>query len=194
MERNIKGRFVKGKHYSPVTEFKKGEHWRSRKPFWDREWLLNEYITLNKPASQIADEQGCKENNILYWLNKHNIPCRDMKEIRKRKYWGLKGEQNGMYNKKGSINPNWKGGFTPERQAFYSSLEWKRCIPAVWKRDNATCRNCKTKDNTKTFAIHHIVSFAVKEKRADIDNLILLCRKCHCWVHSKQNRENRWLK
>ena len=63
-----------------------------------------------KPAIQIADEQGCTENNILYFLHKNEIPRRNMLETRKIKYWGSSGDDNPMYNRKGELNPNWKGG------------------------------------------------------------------------------------
>ena len=42
MVRDNKGRFVKGVRSSPNTEFKKGQHWREPKPYWEKEWLYNE--------------------------------------------------------------------------------------------------------------------------------------------------------
>ena len=91
----------------------------------------------------------------------------------------------------GAINPTWKGGITPERQSFYASLEWVEVVKKVWKRDAAKCRLCGKEHNTITsrgkFAIHHIVSFQVKEIRAELTNLVLLCRDCHLWVHSRKN-------
>lgn len=91
----------------------------------------------------------------------------------------------------GAVSPMWKGGITPERQSFYSSPEWVDAVKKVWERDNAICQRCGIHHNTAkargTFHIHHIISFMVKEKRADVDNLILLCKKCHLWVHSKNN-------
>ncbi len=89
---------------------------------------------------------------------------------------------------------SWRGGLTPERQAFYSTPEWKECVKAVWKRDDATCQRCKL-DHRKIergnprFTIHHIDSFMIRERRADIDNLILLCEPCHKWIHSSKNTE-----
>lgn len=92
--------------------------------------------------------------------------------------------------KRGEEIRTWKGGVTPERQAFYSSPEWKNAVKAVWKRDNATCQKCgcrKSDDRSVSFDIHHIVSFACVELRAEVSNLVLLCEPCHYWVHSSEN-------
>lgn len=95
-----------------------------------------------------------------------------------------------MKGKKGKDVPNWKGGITPERQAFYSSQEWKEAVKSVYKRDNGECQRCK-KRNRKgerfAFDIHHIASFANRELRAELSNLVLLCEKCHYWVHGREN-------
>ena len=98
----------------------------------------------------------------------------------------------------GARPPNWKGGISPERQSFYASEEWADAVKAVWARDNAVCQRCGKKHNTEsargTFAIHHIVSFRVKELRAEPSNLVLLCRSCHLWVHSRQNTDRVFIK
>lgn len=97
-------------------------------------------------------------------------------------------------------NPNWKGGITPERQEFHNSLEWKEAVKAVWKRDNAICQRCKLDHRTldrkkaRKFHIHHIVSFEVVELRTNVDNLVLLCHKCHMWVHSRKNTNKEFIK
>lgn len=182
--RNDKGQFTKGHHFSPETEFKKGQHWRPKKPYWDKDWLVSEYATKERSANDIASEFGITEAAILFWLRKHNILRREMSNIRSKKHWGLAGEQNGMYGRTGENSSNWKGGITPERQEFYISDEWKKACSEVYKRDNAQCQRCGNKDNLH---VHHIVTFANKELRADINNLVLLCAKCHRFVHSKNN-------
>ena len=182
LPRDEKGCFLKGNRYSKATEFKEGQHWRKPKSYWSKEWLEGEYITKGKTMQQIANEQGCHRNNILYFLKKHNIKSRTIKEIRSKKYWGLEGEINGMFGKTGEQSPNWKGGITPERQAFYSSLEWKKVAREIKQRDKI-CQRCKSKIDLH---IHHIISFEVKELRMELSNLVLLCEKCHFWVHSKK--------
>ena len=174
--------------------FKKGFTWRIPKPYWNKEWLFNEYITLGKSSGNIAKEQGCLDTNICYFLKKFIIKTRSISQARKMKYWGLKGVDNPMWNKIGELNPNWKGGITPERQAFYQSKEWKNVCSKVWKRDNATCQRCNLKKETDMpFHIHHIKSFQDKGLRTDINNLILMCATCHHWIHSRGNKNNDYL-
>ena len=188
--RNKKGQFVKGERASRATEFKKGEHWRSPQPYWDKKWLVQEYVKNQRSAADIALQFDCKENNILHFLKKHGICTRSMTDIRQVKHWGLSGEDNGMYGKYGEDSSNWKGGVTPERQAIYVSQEWKKAVSVVWRRDNATCQRCgiTREDPAVVHHVHHIVSFADSaELRIDSDNLVLLCHDCHSWVHSNVN-------
>lgn len=103
--------------------------------------------------------------------------------------------RNGVHYLTGApaeANPNWRGGVTPERQAFYRSPEWKAACIAVWRRTDAKCERCRAdyRDadrDSERFHIHHIVSFACRELRASPDNLALLCRPCHLFVHSNAN-------
>lgn len=88
----------------------------------------------------------------------------------------------------------WRGGITPERQAFYATPEWKECVKAVWQRDDAKCQKCGLDHRTVLrgiirFDIHHIDGFSIVERRSDVTNLVLLCQKCHKWVHSKKNKK-----
>lgn len=91
----------------------------------------------------------------------------------------------------------WRGGISPERQALYGSEKWKDAVKAVWKRENATCQLCgkrQNEDREHTFHLHHLYPFADYEKlRTDPDNLVLLCRDCHLFVHSKKNTERKFI-
>lgn len=191
--RNNKGQFIKGERSSRATEFQLGQHWRERKPYWDREWLRREYVDKGRAASDIAAEFGITEESIFFWLRKHDIPRRTTSEVRAAKHWGLAGEANGMYGKRGAEVPNWKGGCTPDRQAFYTSHEWATACAEVWRRDNAKCQRCGIDESERQLHVHHIVSFAVLELRAVPSNLVLLCVKCHHFVHSKRNVASEFL-
>jgi len=193
-ERDERGRFKKENHYSPETEFEEGKHWREEKSYWNEEWLREEYVDKQKSASEIAENFDCTAKNIRYFLRKYDIPIRNISEARKVKEWGASGKENGMYGRNGKDNPHWKGGITSERQSLYSSQEWSEVTKKVWKRDNAKCQRCnKEKENEVEFHIHHIIPFEVEEKRMDIDNLILLCKECHNWVHSSKNKNNKYI-
>ena len=164
--------------------------------YWNYHWLYMAYVVQGKSAYDIAQQFGCTENNILYWLNKHSIPRRTISETRQVKHWGLTGSKNGMYGATGDKNPNWKGGVTADRQAFYVSQEWKRLNQKVWARDKATCQNCKKickKKGGKSWHIHHMISFQDEDYRSRLDNLVLFCRECHRWVHSKGNINGDWI-
>jgi len=188
-KRDDKGRFIKGCHYNPDTEFKKGEHWREPKPYWNREWLYNEYIVKGRSASEIANDFECNENNILYFIHKYDISTRSVSEAREIKYWGSIGEDNPMFNKKGELNPNWKGGITPPRQALYSTLEWKALVKKVRKRDENTCQRCGEKEEPgNALIIHHISPFKSENYQLALDNLTSLCHDCHIFVHSDRNK------
>lgn len=103
--------------------------------------------------------------------------------------------RNGVHYLQGqpaSNNPNWRGGITPERQAFYRTPEWKECVKIVWRRDDAICRHCQLDFRTVdrqiiSFDLHHVDSFSIVERRADPDNVVLLCETCHYWTHSRAN-------
>lgn len=98
----------------------------------------------------------------------------------------MTGERNPMYGKRGAEVSSWKGGATPERQAFYSSPEWKQAARIVRARDKGICQRCsKSCKEKRDSHIHHIVSFQNKEIRADPSNLVTLCRDCHRLIHSK---------
>jgi len=96
-------------------------------------------------------------------------------------------------------NPNWQGGRTPERQEFYRAPEWRAACQAVWARDSGCCRNCgkpwklAREAGEQTFHVHHVWSFQIRETRAHPALLVLLCRPCHLWVHSKANTTRAWL-
>lgn len=177
-------------------QFAKGSHWRAEKPFWDRAWCIREYKIKKRSAGDIAKEFGVTDASILFWLNKHGIKRRSVSEARKVKHWGALGSDNPMWNKRGELNPNWKGGITPERQEFYQSQAWKDACSAVWKRDKATCQRCgqhRESNLDMPFHIHHIIGFEVIKMRARRSNLVLLCEVCHNFVHSNQNTKRDFL-
>lgn len=93
----------------------------------------------------------------------------------------------------GPGSSKWQGGVTSERRAFYTSTDWGAISKAVWVRDNAICQRCgeRHKYNDPRFEVHHIAGFArFPELRLSLENLVLLCGRCHRFIHSKQNTES----
>lgn len=111
----------------------------------------------------------------------------------------LRGGKHWLKDAAPELNPNWKGGATPERQAFYRTPEWKAACRSVWARADACCERCgldyRTVDRKETpkFHIHHVWSFQIRETRAHPALLVLLCRPCHMFVHSKANTTREYL-
>lgn len=163
----------KGKHHSEATKEKirlksKGKHWKVKDTSkMKKSEEFKRKISLKMKGRTLSEEHKRK---LRIHLNKFNL------------------------NQKGETNPNWKGGITSERELFYGSKEWKRNCYIVWKRDKATCQRCKIKYNQGIpFHVHHIISFRVKELRSDINNLILLCKECHQFIHSNKNKDKEFI-
>lgn len=177
----------------------KAEAQRRQKPV-DREWLYQKYVVEGLGAPEIAQIVGRDEKRVWEWLKGYKIPTRSRGGASSSGSF-KKGQPSAFLGRRGlrgADAPNWKGGITPERQAFYANDEWKASVRAVWQRDNDICQRCKldfrTVDRSQvTFEIHHIVSFAVKELRCELSNLVLLCEGCHDWIHSRANVNKEFL-
>ena len=166
---------------------------RDGKRVW--EWLRDYGIETRARGSD--ERQWIKPGDVsLFKGRKHKPETRALLSIISKEDGRLPwGKNNDPYwkGKTGSDHPSYKGGHTPERQAFYASPEWAEAVKTIWSRDNATCQRCGIHHNQEkvrgTFHIHHIVSFMVRDLRAKPENLVLLCRQCHLWVHSRMNAQ-----
>lgn len=82
---------------------------------------------------------------------------------------------------------NWKGGKESINKRIHHSVEYKLWRESVFKRDDYTCRHCKTrggKGNHVNLHPHHIHGFAhYPEKRFELDNGATLCVPCHREFH-----------
>lgn len=109
----------------------------------------------------------------------------------------LKNGVHHLLGHRGEGHPNWKGGHTPERQAFYASDAWKLACKAVWSRCRGACDRCGVRQVDETrglFHIHHIIPFADVTLRAEPTNLAFLCIECHHFVHSKKNVNHEFIR
>ncbi len=171
-----------------LGRFIKGTHWRPWRPFWDKEWLENEYVTKKKSASEIAKTFNVRDTAIYFWLRKHGIKTRTISETRKVKYWGLLGKKNGMYGKIGELNPRWNGGHSPERQSKYARAAWKELAKCILRRDSFHCRKCGVANRVgNKLVVHHKRQWSkYPEYRFVVSNLITVCEKCHKEIHKKK--------
>lgn len=148
-----------------------------------------------KNPAFIGDRTGV--NNSFYGRKHTPESIAKMSESSKGSAPWLRGDVHHLYGKRGDEIFSWKGGITPERQAFNGRVEWKRASESVWQRDGATCQLChksKAEYPKLRLDVHHIVGFDDSvELRSALNNLVLLCRPCHMWVHSKANVENKYL-
>lgn len=94
----------------------------------------------------------------------------------------LRGERNGMAGRTGELNPNWRGGSSPERQRLYSGAAWRKLRRQVLARSKV-CEQCGGPDELH---MHHVKAWAsYPDLRLDPANIVLLCRDCHYDKHRK---------
>lgn len=165
------------------------------KPYKSFAWMMSEYSLAGRSAADIGKQFGVAPETIRNYLDRLGITRRTAGEvIAIRKQARLIGKQNPMYGVRGAAHPNWKGGHSAVRQAFYESEEWKAARAAVRKRDNDTCRRCGVRRRKGVpMALHHLVTFAVRELRAEPANIIVLCKTCHLYVHSRKNARGEYI-
>jgi 5-methylcytosine-specific restriction endonuclease McrA len=195
---------------------------RRPKPY-DGEWLRARYVTDGLDCVQIGTLLSRDPKTVWTWLKfygvptrprginhihlpkdgstfrgKHHTPefCEEMRQRRLRDKHApyLRNEVHWLHTP-GAVHPNWKGGITAERQAFYAGDEWRGVARQVYTRDKRTCQRCgKVKGSADPFDIHHIVSFMCVELRAVLSNLVLLCESCHYWVHGLANTTREFIR
>lgn len=82
----------------------------NKKLYKNKAWLEEQYITLGKEASQIANEQGCNYGVIFNWLHKFDIPLR--RKVRLDKDWLI---DQYLIKLKSCIEIGNEFGYNPER-------------------------------------------------------------------------------
>jgi len=127
-----------------------------------------------------AMKKKVSEKNKLYWEN-------HPEELMQR---GLKMRGNKHYN--------WKDGVSSLQIAIRTSAHNLKWIKKILKRDNYECQLCKS---IKKLEVHHKIELAkiVKDneiktldeardcdKLWDINNGIVLCKKCHYKIHGRK--------
>lgn len=106
------------------------------------------------------------------------------------------GQFHPMFGRTGCANPNYKHGRSPERQRVYSSYAWRVVIEYVYGRDGGECQRCggAIEHQHKNQHHHHLAGWEdFPERRIDPENVVLMCRPCHEWIHSAQNTARHFL-
>ena len=164
---------------------------KDAKTIWT--WLKKFGIKTRPRGGKSSSGSFKKGSNL--WLGKKHTDETKQKIRNARLKDGrvpyLKNGEHWLKNISNENHPNWKGGLSADRQSIYASQEWCDAVKKVWARDKAVCQRCGKNHNDElnrgNFHIHHIVSFMVRELRTDVNNLVLLCKDCHKFVHSKKN-------
>lgn len=158
-------------------------HYRKEAPYKSRDWLFDHYVIKAHTLEEIATMCSVHFGIIAKFMRKFGIQARDKSASRVGRHMR---EQNVA----------WKGGVTPERQRLYKAGNWCAIVQAIYARDGFTCQRCGSpKNGPKSLHAHHLEAWADNVAlRFDPSNLITLCRKCHTWVHSRQNTEHEYLK
>lgn len=193
------------------------------KPDVSKEWLEKAYLIEKRNTYEIGAELKRDPKTVWAWLKKYGIPTRPRgnpshKNPPKGRKAGFKHSEatkqkirearlrdgrvpylvdgkHAMKGRFGADHPVWRGGHTPKRQTVHSSKEWKSVCYYVTKRDGNCCQRCGVDKTTEglSFDVHHIVPFEYEPLRVSPLNLILLCEKCHYWVHSKANTNKEFI-
>jgi thymidylate synthase ThyX/5-methylcytosine-specific restriction endonuclease McrA/DNA-binding XRE family transcriptional regulator len=154
----------------------------------DRAWLEEHYHEKGLEQATIAEMVGVSTHTIRAWIRKHRLQKPYGSWTIGREPWN-KGRryhagwrhtpetrQRLSEQKKGERNPQWRGGITPYALRIRRGVEDLR--PAVFQRDQFTCRLCGAKGGS--LEIHHILPIWARPDLAlEIDNLASVCEACH---------------
>lgn len=154
-------------------------HNRIPKPYWNKDWLITEYIIFERDLSDIAGQCGVSESAVRYFLIKYDIPIRT-----NCTHWPLSDYFLGTFQVNRpkpdiKIRTDW---IPKNHKELLNSLEWREFKKLIHERDNYTCQRCGRIKGT--MIVHHILPFYWRIGVFDPKYCILLCSACHKWVHN----------
>lgn len=105
-------------------------------------------------------------------------------EVIQKRLRTINGNTKKIYGRSKEKNNNWKGGISNGEYSFEFNKELKL---AVKIRDEYKCKICKKYDNDilQGLVVHHI---DYDKKNSCLDNLVLLCTKCHCKTNGNRQK------
>ena len=177
MERDIKGRFVKG-YKQPKEIIKK--RFISRKGYRHSIDTKNKIGLAHKGIKHTEEsKKKISLNNARYWKGKKR-PKSTGRKISKVLTGRKLNHMPPKAFKKGHIPASYIDG----RSKFLSPArygdDWDAIRLLIYKRDNYKCQDCGITMNEygRGLDIHHKIPF-LESRDNSFENLITLCRKCH---------------
>ena len=165
-----KTEFTKGQRYSISTEFKKGlVPWNKGKKGLQVGWNKGKKGLVKMSLETRKKMSLTRKGRISYWLGKKHTY-----EYRKKMSEATKGEKGN----------NWQGGITPINEAIRKSFEYEEWRKLCMDRDLYTCQNCEQIGGK--LHVDHIKPFALfPELRFEVSNGRTLCEECHWLIGAK---------
>jgi len=130
-----------------------------------REWLYQQYVTLDKSMRQIGQDVGISATGVKVWLDKFGIPARTDSECHERHSERMSGDGN----------PAWNGGTAQNYQR------------RVLQESGRPCR-CEWCGASNRLQVHHRDH---NRENGDLSNLTWLCGPCNrmeAQLHALQER------
>jgi SPP1 gp7 family putative phage head morphogenesis protein len=156
-----------------------------------RGWVMAKDILLNDFLYVIAKRCKTCGDQMPYWRDKYcSMACNteNTEQIREQGFKN-KGENNGMFNRTGSLSPNWLGG-----KIWWRGKEWDTVKLKARERDNFSCQECNMTESEhiekykQPLQVHHINPYRYSKDNS-LDNLVTLCCVCHRRVEGTTNKE-----
>lgn len=77
-----------------------------------------------------------------------------------------------------------------ENKPFYRTGEWKRTRQVIYERERGCCQRCGRFIFGRNAHVHHIIPIKDNEQlKLDLNNLMLLCSKCHPIVENETEKK-----
>jgi len=212
--KQIGKKFSKGRH-TISRILKRNNILVKRKPKYTIPYseLYQLYMVQELSSRMIAKRYNIPDHKtITRIMNEFGIPLRSRNEytnrrrkvisIKRKKFLSEDPSKNPMKNpitvakykdtlkrtgiRKGSKNPSWKGGITPEIRKIRNSPETDVWRQSVFVRDSYSCQMCGNPDR-QILEAHHIKLFKDNVAlRFNLINGITLCTNCHQAIYGKE--------